>query len=175
MDKLVDKLMDNVMDRWATLLFNRVRKTPPLHFTEMEKTSLWKPCHFPIPHTKTSYTACNDSDKENEDHARDNEHKQETSSRQNSSVMQVVGLISGGKDSIFNLHYCAHLGHTVVALANLEPPKGKQELDSYMYQTVGSDVVQAIARSMGLPLIRHIPTCKTKVSNKYKINYFHFG
>ena len=35
--------------------------------------------------------------------------------------MKVVGLISGGKDSIHNLLHCIALGHEVVALANLRP------------------------------------------------------
>ena len=33
--------------------------------------------------------------------------------------MKVVGLISGGKDSIFNLLECVAHGHEIVALANL--------------------------------------------------------
>lgn len=35
--------------------------------------------------------------------------------------MKVVGLISGGKDSCYNLMQCVAAGHTVVALANLAP------------------------------------------------------
>ena len=55
--------------------------------------------------------------------------------------MKVVGLVSGGKDSCYNLMCCIDDGHEVVCLANLRPPSGTQELDSYMYQTVGSDVL----------------------------------
>lgn len=39
----------------------------------------------------------------------------------------VVGLLSGGKDSCYNLCHCAKLGHNVVALATLAPPQGKGE------------------------------------------------
>ncbi|CAJ1394774.1 unnamed protein product [Effrenium voratum] len=68
--------------------------------------------------------------------------------------MRVLGLISGGKDSIWNLHYCHHFGHELRCLANLAPPPGVSELDSYMYQTVGSELVTCIAEAMGLPLVR---------------------
>lgn len=68
--------------------------------------------------------------------------------------MKVVGLLSGGKDSCYNLLHCVKQGHEIVALASLAPPSGKDELDSYMYQTVGHDAVEAIARAMELPLYR---------------------
>eukprot|EP00929_Paragymnodinium_shiwhaense_P064744 TRINITY_DN32478_c0_g1_i1.p1 TRINITY_DN32478_c0_g1~~TRINITY_DN32478_c0_g1_i1.p1 ORF type:complete len:716 (-),score=138.93 TRINITY_DN32478_c0_g1_i1:409-2556(-) len=68
--------------------------------------------------------------------------------------MKVLGLISGGKDSIWNLHYCAHFGHELVCVANLAPPEGVGEMDSYMYQTVGSEMIHAIAAALDVPLIR---------------------
>lgn len=40
----------------------------------------------------------------------------------------VVGLLSGGKDSCYNLCHCAKQGHKIVALATLAPPQGKGEL-----------------------------------------------
>lgn len=70
--------------------------------------------------------------------------------------MQVVGLVSGGKDSIWNLHYCTEFGHTISCLANLSPPAGVTELDSYMYQTVGHDLIDGVAEAMGLPLVRRV-------------------
>lgn len=43
----------------------------------------------------------------------------------------------------------------VVALANLLPPDPSvDELDSYMYQTVGHQLVEAYAACTGLPLYR---------------------
>lgn len=33
--------------------------------------------------------------------------------------MKVLALISGGKDSIFNIYKCLDNGHQIVALANL--------------------------------------------------------
>lgn len=38
--------------------------------------------------------------------------------------MRVVALISGGKDSCYNMMQCVAEGHEIVALANLYP-KGK--------------------------------------------------
>lgn len=42
--------------------------------------------------------------------------------------LNVVGLLSGGKDSCYNLCHCAALGHNIVALATLAPPEGKGKL-----------------------------------------------
>lgn len=50
---------------------------------------------------------------------------------------------------------CQHYGHEIVALANLLPTQAEvDDLDSYMYQTVGHQVVAAYASCMGLPLYR---------------------
>ncbi|KAI9492458.1 hypothetical protein BDB00DRAFT_828195 [Zychaea mexicana] len=51
---------------------------------------------------------------------------------------------------------CVAHGHEIVALANLKPPTstGKDELDSYMYQTVGHDAIHFYAECMSLPLYR---------------------
>ncbi|KAI8058125.1 hypothetical protein BDF22DRAFT_663954 [Syncephalis plumigaleata] len=70
--------------------------------------------------------------------------------------MKVVALISGGKDSCFNMMHCRANGHEIVALANLYPPKhsGKDELDSFVYQTVGHDAIHWYAECMNLPLLR---------------------
>lgn len=68
--------------------------------------------------------------------------------------MKVLGLISGGKDSCFNLMHCVSLGHEVVALANLHPEDGKDEIDSFMYQSVGHDVIPLYAECFDLPLYR---------------------
>lgn len=55
--------------------------------------------------------------------------------------MKVVGLISGGKDSIYNLYRCKEEGHEIVCLANLKPKTGT-EIDSYMYQSVGHECIE---------------------------------
>jgi diphthine-ammonia ligase len=87
---------------------------------------------------------------------------------------------SGGKDSCYNMMQCVANGHEIVALANLKPSKEsgkgrykvrltnwngigtefsscklyKDELDSFMYQTVGHDAIHFYAECMDLPLYR---------------------
>lgn len=67
--------------------------------------------------------------------------------------MRVLALVSGGKDSCFNMLKCVEHGHEVVALAHLKP-KDKDELDSYMYQSVGHEIVDHYAEAIGLPLFQ---------------------
>ncbi|KAH6606625.1 hypothetical protein Trco_005778 [Trichoderma cornu-damae] len=99
-----------------------------------------------------------------------------------SESLHVIALISGGKDSFFNLLHCVRHGHRVVALANLFPAvdgpadapedvqfvdparqmipadqdgkPGERDLNSFMYQTVGHEVVPLYAAATGLPLYR---------------------
>ncbi|XP_027111168.1 diphthine--ammonia ligase isoform X2 [Coffea arabica] len=69
--------------------------------------------------------------------------------------MKVVALVSGGKDSCYAMMKCLAYGHEIVALANLLPSDdAEDELDSYMYQTVGHQIVVSYAKCMGLPLFR---------------------
>ncbi|XP_057476427.1 diphthine--ammonia ligase isoform X2 [Actinidia eriantha] len=69
--------------------------------------------------------------------------------------MKVVGLVSGGKDSCYAMMKCIEYDHEIVALANLLPVDDSlDELDSYMYQTVGHQVVVSYASCMGVPLFR---------------------
>ena len=75
------------------------------------------------------------------------------------SGLQVVCLISGGKDSLFSILHCLQNGHEVVALGNLHPPRTVDEgpaedMDSYMYQTIGHAVIPLYASALGLPLYR---------------------
>jgi diphthine-ammonia ligase len=69
--------------------------------------------------------------------------------------MRVVGLISGGKDSCYNLMKCVQEGHELVALVNLYPAELQDELDSYMYQSVGHAWIEHYSEAIGLPLFRH--------------------
>ncbi|KAG5938466.1 hypothetical protein E4U60_001362 [Claviceps pazoutovae] len=111
--------------------------------------------------------------------------------------LNVIALISGGKDSFYSLLHCIRHGHHIVALANLFPaeagkhgsgdgtgrdaglriilPNQKQDelaascvpngnnhneesankdLNSFMYQTVGHEVISLYAEATGLPLYR---------------------
>ncbi|KAG0145194.1 hypothetical protein CROQUDRAFT_64181 [Cronartium quercuum f. sp. fusiforme G11] len=72
--------------------------------------------------------------------------------------MKVVGLLSGGKDSCYNLCHCLKNGHQLVALATLGPGPDKDELDSYLYQTVGQDGVHLVAEALDVPLYRRTIT-----------------
>lgn len=67
---------------------------------------------------------------------------------------RIIALASGGKDSTFTILKCVEEGHEVVALAHLHPPDEleKEEMDSYMYQTVGYKGVVFASQALGLPL-----------------------
>lgn len=65
--------------------------------------------------------------------------------------MRFVALISGGKDSIYNLAKCVEDGHQLVAVLNLQTPG---ETDSYMYQYAGNELVRGIAQCLGARLFQ---------------------
>ena len=77
-----------------------------------------------------------------------------------SNSLNVIGLISGGKDSLFSLLHCQANNHRVIALANLFPPqvlslgKPQEDLNSYMYQTVGHGLTRLYSDALALPLFR---------------------
>lgn len=88
--------------------------------------------------------------------------------------MKVIALVSGGKDSTFNMMECIKNGHEIVALVNLRPPNSQsvknerlvgdgqdnqdelvvQELDSFMYQSVGNEIIDLYAQAMQVPIYR---------------------
>lgn len=98
--------------------------------------------------------------------------------------LQVIGLISGGKDSLYSLLHCLENGHTIVALANLHPLHNHQtksdganpedylneDIDSYMYQTVGHGVIPLYEEALGIPLYRQ--EIRGIAKNRSK-SYFH--
>ena len=77
-----------------------------------------------------------------------------------SSSFDVIGLVSGGKDSFFSVLHCLAHGHNVVALANLYPPPSSnssdndEDINSYMYQTVGHTLVPLYDKALCLPVYR---------------------
>lgn len=73
---------------------------------------------------------------------------------ENPKKLKVIALISGGKDSIYNIIQCIKHGHEVVAVANLYASDQGKEQDSYMYQSVGTNVAVYIAQALDLPLFR---------------------
>ncbi|CAK7906112.1 diphthine--ammonia ligase [[Candida] anglica] len=69
--------------------------------------------------------------------------------------MKFVALISGGKDSFYNIHHCISQGHELIALANLYPAApDRDEIDSFMFQTVGHDIIDSYSECVGVPLYR---------------------
>lgn len=69
--------------------------------------------------------------------------------------MKFVALISGGKDSIFNIHHCLSQGHELVAIGNLYPKEiNTDEIDSFMFQTVGHDLIDNYRELLDVPLYR---------------------
>ncbi|KAI0160369.1 adenine nucleotide alpha hydrolases-like protein [Xylariaceae sp. FL1272] len=88
--------------------------------------------------------------------------------------LSVIALVSGGKDSFYSILHCLAHDHRVVALANLYPAEESQhgssssldsgegnpaggndtDLNSFMYQTVGHQVIPLYAQATGLPLYR---------------------
>lgn len=69
--------------------------------------------------------------------------------------MRTVALLSGGKDSLYNMFLATKDNHEIVAIANLKPKSSSgDELDSYMYQTVGHQAIETIAEALDKPLFR---------------------
>ena len=70
--------------------------------------------------------------------------------------MKFVALLSGGKDSCFNVIKCVEHGHELVCLANLSPPASfaGEEMDSFMYQTAGHTAISKLSECFEVPLIR---------------------
>ena len=78
----------------------------------------------------------------------------------NQESLNVIGLISGGKDSFFSMLHCLANNHQIVALANLYPPQESslrvpsEDLNSYMYQTAGHGLTPLYSDALGLPVFR---------------------
>ncbi|KAF7913659.1 uncharacterized protein EAF01_000065 [Botrytis porri] len=84
-----------------------------------------------------------------------------------SESLNVIALVSGGKDSFFSILHCIQNGHKIVALGNLHPPltepqteerdgmhKDENDLNSFMYQTVGHTIIPLYEAALGIPLYR---------------------
>jgi diphthine-ammonia ligase len=74
--------------------------------------------------------------------------------------LNVIALISGGKDSFYSILHCLHHGHKVVALANLCPPQQADgttvdDMDSMTYQTVGHKVIPLYEQCINVPVFQH--------------------
>lgn len=79
--------------------------------------------------------------------------------------MNFIALLSGGKDSIYNIIKCKEQGHTLICALNIN---SGEEKDSYMYQYAGNNLVPGICNCLGVPL----ETIKTDaVSVNKKMDY----
>ncbi|KAH9977937.1 hypothetical protein BGW80DRAFT_1435618 [Lactifluus volemus] len=61
--------------------------------------------------------------------------------------MKYIALLSGGKDSCYNLLYCHKNGHKLVAAASLRPDPAK---------ALGQDAIEFVARALDVPLYRRV-------------------
>lgn len=86
--------------------------------------------------------------------------------------LNVIGLVSGGKDSFFSLLHCIANNHNVIALANLYPPSSLhaqdelEDLNSFMYQTAGHETIPLFSEALDLPLYRQEITGTAKDMSK---------
>ena len=70
-------------------------------------------------------------------------------------TMKFVALLSGGKDSCYNVMVGQRHGHDLVCLANLVPPASAgEEMNSFMYQTAAHNAIPHLAVCFGVPLLR---------------------
>lgn len=98
--------------------------------------------------------------------------------------MKFVALISGGKDSFFNILHCMQNGHELVALANLHPAdESINETDSFMFQTVGHDVIdfyrqcvpeipiyrKALAGGSSNVNLEYVPTAQDEIEDLFAL------
>ena len=90
-------------------------------------------------------------------------------------AFNVIGLISGGKDSLYSLAHCVQNGHKLVALANLHPAVTDEsrseveedDMDSLMYQTVGHSIVPLYAKALQVPLYRRAIAGEARQTSRY--------
>ncbi|EPR78253.1 putative ATPases of PP-loop superfamily [Spraguea lophii 42_110] len=74
--------------------------------------------------------------------------------------MKFLALISGGKDSIYTIMQLKKCMHVPVALLYM---KSTTTIDSYMYQSVGEELIESIGKCIDLPL--HIVETKNRNLN----------
>lgn len=76
--------------------------------------------------------------------------------------MKFIGLLSGGKDSLFAVGKAMSMGHKLICTANLF---SEEEADSFMFQTAATTMVPAISACLNVPyVVRELKgksVCKT--------------
>lgn len=76
--------------------------------------------------------------------------------------MDFIGLISGGKDSIYSICKCIEEGNNLKALLYVKSTV--DTIDSYMFQTVGSEIIKEYEKCLNVPL--HVIETKCNTINK---------
>ena len=71
--------------------------------------------------------------------------------------MKFVALVSGGKDSIYTICKLKDEGHTLCGLIYMKSTH--EYSDSYMYQTVGSEIAMKLGECFGVPLYVFETSC----------------
>ncbi|RVD93120.1 PP-loop ATPase [Tubulinosema ratisbonensis] len=74
--------------------------------------------------------------------------------------MNFIALISGGKDSIYTVNLLIKEGYKLQGLVYIYSVS--DTIDSYMYQTVGKEVIQAYSQCLNVPLFVKESKCLAK-------------
>lgn len=72
--------------------------------------------------------------------------------------MKFIGLISGGKDSIYTICKLIESGHTLQALLYIKSTT--DTIDSFMYQTVGKEIIKYFKYCLDVQLYIHKTKCR---------------
>lgn len=65
---------------------------------------------------------------------------------------RIIALISGGKDSFYAIkELLDDKNNEIVGLLHIRTKK-KDFLDSFMFQTVGSEIIEAYSKCMNIPI-----------------------
>ncbi|EAN32727.1 Diphthine--ammonia ligase [Theileria parva strain Muguga] len=84
--------------------------------------------------------------------------------------MKLLSLISGGKDGIYSILCARRQGHEIVLLGHMTPQDSNtHELDSYMFQTIGHNVIGSISKCLDIPLIER--TIQRTSASTSTLNY----
>lgn len=73
--------------------------------------------------------------------------------------MKFIGLVSGGKDSIYTVCRLIDEGHHLAGLLYVYCET--DTVDSFMFQTVGKEIIEKYETCMGVPLFLHRTKCLT--------------
>lgn len=74
--------------------------------------------------------------------------------------MNFIALISGGKDSIYTIKKLQNNGHNLIGLLYIYDIS--ETIDSYMYQTVGKEIIHLYSECLQVPLYVYQTKAKSK-------------